>query len=360
MKQIWKRAFSSPNKQKTITSLLVVICLATLLLTTLTSKEARADLIWGINGHPLVSYPGVSITQQLDFIKDIGLTMYRVDVNNLELAPRLAELILEGKKRGITILPVLIPDVDLEKDSPEQLYKKAYNFAVRLVSQFKNDVRVVELGNELENYAIIQPCELQENGMRYNCQWGPASGVRALDYFAPRWAKVSAVLKGLSEGTIFVDPTIRKAMGTAGWGHTGAFKRMQQDGIKWDISIWHQYQFDDEWAFKELATYGHPIWVTEFNNPNGSMKSEQEQATGLTKLINHLRKLQKKYKIEAAHIYELMDETYWSPNFEAFMGLVRLVKNGEGGWKPGPTKAAYTIVKKLIKKTTPLNTTSPK
>ena len=128
------------------------------------------------------------------------------------------------------------------------------------------EVRVWELGNELENYAIIRPCEMRMDGTKYPCEWGPAEGSGPLHYYGPRWEKVSAALKGMSDGMIAVDPTIRKAMGTAGWGHTGAFELMQRDGIQWDISVWHLYGDDPEWAFKVLKGYGHPIWVTEFNN----------------------------------------------------------------------------------------------
>ncbi len=350
--------FEGTEKHPSPTAAFVWIWLAIVLVMTLMPNISKADLQWGINGHPLVSYPGVSINQQLEYISDLGLKTYRVDINNAKAAPRLAKLIREAKKRGIIILPVLVPQVDLKNDSPEKLYKRAYDFAVEIVSRFKQDVPVFELGNELENYAIIQPCEIQDDGVQYNCQWGPASGTKSADYYGPRWAKVSAVLKGLSEGTISVDPKIRKAMGTAGWGHTGAFARMHEDGIKWDISIWHLYEHDAEWAFKELANYGHPIWVSEFNNPKGSQKSEHEQAAGIEKLIIYLRKMSKKYKIEAAHIYELMDETYWAPDFEAFMGLVRLVKKGKSQWQPGDKKAAYQTVKKLLKN--PPNRHAPK
>ncbi|TIP52118.1 MAG: hypothetical protein E5X56_34480, partial [Mesorhizobium sp.] len=85
--------------------------------------------------------------------------------------------------------------------------------------------------------AILMPCEMQDSGIQYNCSLGPAGGTETSDYFSPRWAKVSAVLRGLSDATIAVDATIRKAMGTAGWGHRAAFTRMLQDGIRWDISV---------------------------------------------------------------------------------------------------------------------------
>src|SRR5262249_44160474 len=148
-----------------------------------------------------------------------------------------------------------------------------------------------------------------------------------LEYYGPRWRKVSAVLKGLSDATTAVDPAIRKAMGTAGWGHLGAFTRMEQDGIRWDISVWHMYGEDPEWAFKKLAGFKRPIWVTEFNHPLGGQRSVAAQADGLVRAMIRLRQLQHAYSVEAAHVYELLDETYWAPSNEASMGLVALVKD---------------------------------
>ena len=315
-----------------------------------TSSTARADLLWGINGHPAVSYPGVEINRQLDYVKDLGMTSYRVDIPDAAAADTLATLVLEGKKRGIAILPVITPNnIDRDKDSVKELYKKAHDLAVRLAARFKDDIRVWELGNEMETYAIIQPCEMRDDGSQYPCEWGPAGGNSALEYYGPRWIKVSAVLKGLSDGIAEVDPGLRKAVGTAGWGHTGAFERMHQDGIKWDISVWHMYGEDPEWAFKELARYERPIWVTELNNPNGSQKSEKHQVDGLKKSMKRLMELRDNYKVEAAHVYELLDETYWAPDFEAYMGLVRLTAKSDGGWSAGEPKPSYFAVRELIR-----------
>ncbi len=123
---------------------------------------------------------------------------------------------------------------------------------------------------------------------------------------------------------------------------------MKQDGIDWDISVWHMYGEDPEWAFKELARYGHPIWVTEFNNPLGSQRSDEQQADGLRQAMMRLRELHLKYKVEAAHVYELLDETYWAPNFEAYMGLVKLVAKSDGGWAIGEPKPAYAAAREVI------------
>ncbi|MFZ1102880.1 MAG: DUF4214 domain-containing protein, partial [Hyphomicrobiaceae bacterium] len=310
--------------------------------------EPAGDLIWGANGHPLMSYPGTTYEQQLDYLKALGMTSYRVDISRLDQADRLARLVRLAKARGIEILPVITPALGLDKLGADELYAKAHALATSLVARFKGDIRVWELGNELETYAIIKACEMRDDGVQYNCAWGPAGGVGPLEYYGPRWRKVSAVLKGLSDGTTAVDPAIRKAMGTAGWGHLGAFARMKQDGIRWDISVWHMYGSDPEWAFKTLASFKRPIWVTEFNHPGGGQRSAAAQADGLVRAMTRLRQLQHTYNVEAAHVYELMDETYWAPSLEASMGLVPLVKDAKGGWAPGEPKPAFAAVKRMI------------
>ena len=325
--------------------------LAAVFLLFLAGGEQRAaaadDLMWGVNGHPFTAYPGISYETQLDHIRDLGMKSYRVNISQLDHESALAHLVKLAKQRDIQILPALTPPVDLAKTDPDTLYKQARAFAVHFVSRFKDDIRVWELGNEMEVFAIIRPCEMQDDGVQYNCAWGPAGGVGPLEYYGPRWAKVSAVLKGLSDGTKSVDPAIRKAIGTAGWGHVGAFERMKRDGIEWDISVWHMYGQDPEWAFKTIAGFGKPIWITELNHPYGSQRSEVDQADGLRKTMMRLRELRAAYRVEAAQIYELLDESYWAPDFEAYMGLVRLGKHGEK-WAVSDTKPAYCVVKTMI------------
>ena len=308
------------------------------------ASPAQRHIIWGVNGHPLVSYPGVSIETQLDAVRELGMTSYRVDIGSIEHIPGLQRLVHEARARGITVLPVITGGFDLDKNPPELIEKKAFGVAFALVSSFRGQIPVWELGNELENYAIIQPCEMQDDGKQYSCSYGPTGGRGPLEYYGPRWAKVSAALKGMTEGARAADPSVRRAVGTAGWGHLGAFERMRADGIEWDISVWHMYGQNPEWAFKELVKYQRPIWVTEFNHPEGSKEGKEAQAQGLTRAISQLSDLQEAYGVEAAHIYELMDEPYWE-GFEAHMGLIELKKDENGGWTVGARKPAYDAVK---------------
>lgn len=311
-------------------------------------RPAQADIAWGVNGHPFVAYSGVGIDEQLDLIVAAGMNSYRVDVYTTGQMDQLAAFVDAGRKRGITILPILILPAKLDEQEATELYQAAFDLASAFVRRFRGTINVWELGNEMENYALIRPCEMRDDGTKYPCEWGIAGGVGVLDYYGPRYLKVAAVLRGLSDGVRTEDPTARRAIGTAGWGHRGIFDRLHKDGVAWDISVWHMYGEDPEPAFQHLATFGKPIWVTEFNHPYGSKNGETEQADGLVRWMARLEELSGPYKVEAAHIYELFDEPYWAPSYEAFMGLYRLAPKPGGGWTPFGAKPAFGAVQEFI------------
>lgn len=314
--------------------------------------HAEAAISWGVNGHPLTSYPGVSLEEQGVLLKELKASSYRVDVTSLNHLEKLAALKEALATHRIDVLPVLIPPVSLKNDDEASLKQKSRAFAEAFVRRFP-DIKVWELGNEMENYAIIQPCEMRDDGTQYPCEWGPAGGVGELEYYGPRYRKVAAVLSGLAEGVAAVNPKARRAIGSAGYGHTGIFARLAKDGVPWEISVWHWYEKDPEWAFKILASYGKPIWVTEFNHAYGSQRDgEDGQAIGLKSMIATLKRLAGPYRVEAAHVYELLDETYWAPNFEAYMGLVKLERDGEKSWRTGARKPAFDVVRDASESTT--------
>ena len=307
---------------------------------------AAAAFLWGANGHPFTSYPGIPFERQIELVADAGLKSYRVDVTNLDQTDRLATLIAAGRAHGVTVLPILIPPVDLAKGTETAIYATAFDFAKRFVTRFGSDVPVWELGNELENYAIIQPCEIRDDGSKYPCEWGPAGGVGELEYVGARFKKVEAVLRGLSEGTHAANPAVRRAIGSAGWGHVGSFSRLQASGIEWEISVWHMYGQDPEWGFKYLSALKKPIWVTEFNHPFGSAKEgEDKQAEGLVGTMRRLIALAPQYDVEGAFLYELLDEPYWAPSFEASMGLVHVLPDPTSQWRIGTPKTSFEAVK---------------
>lgn len=309
--------------------------------------ETSEDLVWGANGHPFTAHPGISWERQLDLVKELGASQYRVNLGGDTTTADLERLLNLAEARGIQLLPVLSPPVSIETETEAVIRQSAFDYARRFAEAFKGRMPVWELGNELEVYAIILPCEMQDDGVQYSCAWGPGTGVSPMDYYGPRWARVSAALKGLSEGVVAADPGALKAIGTAGWGHTGAFDRMKADGIAWDISVWHDYDGDNAWAMEKLAAFGKPIWITEFNHPGGSTSGEGEQAAGVQQRIAKYRSFRERYNVQAAHIYELLDEPYWT-GFESVMGLYRVGKDASGQWTTTGPKPAFTTMQDLI------------
>ncbi|MCK0197265.1 glycoside hydrolase family protein [Ancylobacter sp. 6x-1] len=332
--------------------LLLRLVVALLVLGSL-GRVALAEMLWGVNGHPLVSYTGVTIDEQMDLIQHLGLRSYRVDVTTIDQVDRLAALVEAGRKRGVSILPVLVASDDLDTTDETTLHRDAFAFASALARRFASTIDVWELGNEMENYALLEPCEMRDDGTTYPCEWGTAGGMGPLDYYGPRYKKIAAVLRGLSEGVKEGNPAARRAIGSAGWGHLGIFDRYHADGIEWDISVWHMYGQDPEPAFQRLAAFGKPIWVTEFNHPFDSTQNEADREAGQAKGIVHwmerLKALSATYRVEAAQIYELFDEAYWAPNPEAHMGLYRLTpRPDDGGWAPDAPKPAFHAVQQFL------------
>jgi Domain of unknown function (DUF4214)/Glycosyl hydrolase catalytic core len=327
---------------------LSTIALTLLALVAAAPASTRAsDIVWGVNGHPFSAYPGVPYAQQLDLVAALGAKSYRVNVTSVDHVPYLADLIALAKLRGVQILPLLTPAVDLDKETAQVLYAKSFNFAVTIASRFRYELPVWELGNELEIYALLRPCDRRDDGTTYPCTFGIASGISPTEYSGARWKKVSAVLKGLSDGIVSVDPRLRKAMGTAGWGHLGAFDRMKNDGIAWDITVWHAYREEADAIFERLAAFKKPIWITELNLHHGSEQGGlATQADALRTMMTALRRQQERFNIEAVFIYELLDEPYWT-DYEGHMGLVTQVKTPTG-WTVAEKKPAFEAVRQTI------------
>lgn len=306
------------------------------------------DLIWGVNGHPFTAYPDIAWESQLDLVLALGMTHYRINTRGDGSRDYLAEFLPLAQARGVSVVPILYPDVDLDADSPQVLERRSFALAREMAGLYRGRMPVWELANELESYAILQPCEMRDDGTQYHCEWGPAGGVGADEYFGPRWEKVSAVLKGLSRGVAAGDPKALRAAGTAGWGHLGAFERLAADGVAWDITVWHDYEGVTEEYLGVLAGYGKPIWITEFNAGGGGFATPEENAKQLLERIAYYRAMRTRFGVTAAFIYELLDEDYWGDTFEARMGLYELDGDAEAGWRVGAPKPAAAAVRAAI------------
>lgn len=331
-------------------ALALTLCGITIGGTTIGAANPAPSVVLGVNGHPLVSYPDIAFETQIDLVRRMGATAYRVDVTSDEAGAqdRFARLLDVAEARGVALLPVLIPPLSLDGATPEALRARAFAFASAYVGRFGARIATWELGNELENYAILRPCDRRADGSTYPCDWGPASGDHPSHYQPERWAKVSATLRGLSDGARAADPAARRAIGTAGWGHFGAFDLLARDGVAWDVSVWHVYvERGLDAALARLARHGKPIWITEFNGERGSAVGLDTQAERLGALSRRILELAKQNRVEAAFVYELLDERYWTGD-ESVMGLWTLEKGDDGRWRVGDAKPALAALRRAF------------
>jgi hypothetical protein len=321
---------------------------------------SASAMIWGVNGHAVWYYPGATLDQQMSMVRDLGMTYYRVDVHpngvaadDLNVANNLALVVAAAKRHGVSILVTITPKVgEIDNETEASYYKKSYNAARSLVLRFKNDVHVWELDNEVERYAMVRPCETLDNGYVWHCDWGDIGGTNPGDYISARYNRLRGDIRGLSDGIASADATARRIVNVSAGFHYGFLQRLINDGVKFEIIGPHWYstygdiQDPNNNIAKPLAALGKPIWITEFNRGYGSYHG-QEAAQGFVigQMATEFCYIAKIYNIQAAFVYELLDESYYGDTFEAFMGLINLVKDKGGNWVYGPYKPAFSAIK---------------
>lgn len=294
-------------------------------------------MVWGVNGHPFTAYPDISWGRQLDDTLRLGMRYYRINTRGDGSHEYMDILVPMAQARGMVIVPMIQPDVDWERDTPELIYERAFTLGRAMATRYRGRVPIWSLANEVEGHALLRPCESFDDGSPYPCSWGVSIGTTARDYHGGRWAQVSAMYRGLSEGVHAGDPDALRAIGVAGWGRFGAFERMALDGVDWDITVWHDYESVSEEAIARLAAFGRPIWLMEFNAGADSL-SPEERARLVAERVANYQRLRALYPIAGAFFYELYDEPYWGDTFEARQGLITLRQNWRGFWDVGPDK----------------------
>lgn len=267
---------------------------------------------FGVNGHPFWSHGGVPVTRQLDLIKQAGLKSYRVDLDNADAGSMnlLRTLVTEGAARDIDILPII--NLHPERYASEAA---AYNAGKAIATAYAKAFPGMtwELGNEYDNMAIKPG----------------TSGALPLHYDDAKYAVNRGLINGMYDGAKGADPTAKTVVDNAGWHHYGFLQRLAADGVKWDITGTHWYSDQGSItnvggggvnSLEILARFNKPIWVTEFNARPGSM-GEQAEAQWLTKTMADWDALASKYNVQAAHIYELLDQPEMGSSPEARYGL---------------------------------------
>ncbi|RYY37995.1 MAG: hypothetical protein EOP46_00540 [Sphingobacteriaceae bacterium] len=294
-----------------------------------TSKTTNAvslvgsNLELGINGHPLGTLPYTSTpaTRQIQLLKDMNMTWYRVDVHSKDdggiTVPHLWDpLKAAATNGGVKILPMLYTRTFSLNVSETESYNRGKKLGADFAAKYGNYFTYYNLGNEME----------------MKCLYPNKSGQSQADYDRAKYKIIRSYLKGMDEGIKSKDPDA-KTMIDASWLHYGYLRMLEWDGVKFDIIAYHWYSEMEGAAAgsaykipditKKLSALfpKKPIWFTEVNNRYKKTSThEQDQNAFITKFIE---KCKNNPQVKVLMFYELFDEPQKSGLLEPNYGIIK-------------------------------------
>lgn len=275
----------------------------------------KGSFIWGINGHPLggagvyTEDRGVSLSQQIGLIKELGFSWYRFDVFASEPKDELDIIIPPLEMAGINLYPTLHPPVELRpyetlpnRFTSDEVYTKSFEHARYVSKKWRGRIKVWDLSNEPDGWTIIG-----------------GHGDELKHYDPNRIDMAVAILKGQSDGIRAGDPDAKVSLNVGGWLHYGFVDHMIEGGVKFDILSWHWYNEMEDIdciekmgklnLLEKLKKYNKPIWFGEYN-----YRPKKDKKAGYDPVDNAwlLETIQRLYSyrnngVEAVFIYELLD-----------------------------------------------------
>lgn len=264
----------------------------------------QQDFILGINGHPLSSnaYVKTPADKQIELIKNMGLSIYRFDVQSMSdgrvTVPYLFEPLLKvAEEQGIKLLPVLTAKTLSMTVDTATSYKLGRTIGANFAEKYGNQIEYYALGYELESKCIL----------------AGKSGMSVTHYSQNKFNIIAAYLKGMDEGIKSSDAGA-KTLINATWTHFGYIQLLESAKVNFDIVAWHWYS-----NYEKLAVSGgvynipdislkissittKPIWFTEVRAVNASEQDQNEF------FMSFLTKCRSNPQVKAVLFYELFDE----------------------------------------------------
>lgn len=272
---------------------------------------SNKGIMWGVNAHPLSwgsIYETQTFDQQMAKLSSMGLRHYRMDLYGPanDQYTVLDKVLAAATPHGIVVTPALIPIVAGGGDE-SAAYQTGYRMGVGYGQRYKGKVHVWEIGNEENGKSGVDP---------FSDGSDPATFQRQ-----PAYAVTRGKLRGVIDGIRASDPSAKVAVGDAGGCNYGFTQALYDDGLRWDITLFHPYDF---WGplegrvgkgcaagnnmIAKHAAYGKPIWLTEFSfTPAVTSPDKQKLGQGIVAMMKHFNDLASQYDIEEADIYELYD-----------------------------------------------------
>lgn len=271
----------------------------------LVSINIDAQVILGVNGHPLTSvdYKGISYSEQFKLISDNKFTSYRIDMildNNNNIINRngsFIEFLSLAKQNKISIVPNIHYNTLNFGDSYSSAYKKGYAFGQIFVNKYGSLFNIIELGNEV-NYSIPGR-ESKYDSMYHNT-------------YDARMMVLINYLKGACTAIKNINSKISIIIGVAG-NDIRFVKKLKENNLLFDILGNTRYGSDDTFVpelNKSLqnmnSIINKNIWLLEVNYSDGTKNvSNIIVKNWLDKAI---KGVMVNDFVKAIYVYELLDE----------------------------------------------------
>ena len=297
------------------------------------------DFIWGINGHPIdakpYNFPG-SLNLQMDLLKELQLTQYRVNVTLNEDGEaahwpgdvkKWQETLEKSKDAGVTIFPVIqLRDFDFSMGI-DKAYTTAKKQTSGFAKKYKEEINHYALGNEMDLLLVNKGKD----------------GSKIAHYDLKKFDVWISFLKGMAAGIRKEDPSAKLVINGAGRHYLGYYEYIKKQQVDYDIIGFHWYSemgkvaapYLSEKGGLDIMQYMHqqfmkPIWITEINQHWGVNKHpENHQAFWMDHFIDNL---EGRDYIKAFFVYELLDQPHLDDNEgydnkrQAYFGLIDWVE----------------------------------
>jgi hypothetical protein len=297
-------------------------------------------LVVGAAGHSGSQrpYTGISNQDQFNLLKSMGMRTYRsAEFGDVNGAKRYVGFCDEANTAGIEVSILLNPN-PISQASQQAAYDYGRLIGSNSDSILKtHGVKYYETGNEYDNRCIKRGSD----------------GASPTDYNDGSFDKCKGMVQGIYDGVKAADPDARVIGGAmAGWFHYGFGQRLWNEGVRWDITVWHFYS--DQGRPTNIGgkgtnvfdilknSFGKPIWISEINGrPRGG---NQAMADYVISNLNEWKSLAAKYNLMRVNIYELYDQPGLAGE-EANFGLAK---------ETGELKAEGTALKDWISANPPI------
>lgn len=310
---------------------------------TITAENYQEPFMWGATLRPnaLGKYSDEIWVKHLKVAQDLGIGWVRIGYDhNVDLSYHDNQF-KYIKQKGFDIYLVIEPQGDFEK--VKNPYKDGLEKCSPIAAHFKDTIKYYQVMNEAGSNAI--------KGEQY-------SGENEADYDQAKYERTRDWIKGCSEGIQKQDPNAYRVV-TSQWLQTAFFKKLQDDGVNYDIIGWDWFSdmgfmgdkklSDGTLLIDKLKSFDKPLILAECNQrPEGENGQEGQPLTLQANFIEKMANWAYENDLKGFYVLELLDVPNSGKGYIDYYGLVRVKKSPTGAYIPAEPRPAFEVYKKII------------